>query len=226
MEFFQANNSAIVAVATLVIAGASLFSAVLTWTLFRENRILRKAGTEPRVAAYFCLDSTKPNVVFLMFANIGSGPARNVQISVDADAKDFNSHNVLFRPWEPRADLTLLPQGERFSTMFGVGPDLLNPEPLKPFKITLSWEDLSNRPVSETYALDITQLAGFIQSSDRPENTAAKALSKIEGHLSSIVHGQARLNVETKTAAQAADEQRAIIKFEERESSQSEGKVR
>ena len=45
------NDGLLIAVATVVIAASALLTFFLTWALVRENKLLRKAETEPEVVA-------------------------------------------------------------------------------------------------------------------------------------------------------------------------------
>ena len=51
IEWLNGNHGLISAVATAVIALFAIFTAWLTKTLADENRLMRKAGTEPKVVA-------------------------------------------------------------------------------------------------------------------------------------------------------------------------------
>lgn len=87
--------SEITAYATLVTAIATGALAYLTYRLAWESRSLRKAGSEPRVVAYFEPHPDGHGGVNFVIANYGLGPAFEVDFKFHNDAKDFETHEVL-----------------------------------------------------------------------------------------------------------------------------------
>ena len=83
-----ANPGAVTAAATVVIAFSAVFTAIVARMLARENRLLRKAGTEPKVVAYLTIPPLYRIFWNFVLANVGQGPARNVSFKFDAD-EDF-----------------------------------------------------------------------------------------------------------------------------------------
>ena len=73
IAFANIYQGAIIALATAVIAVAAVVTALLTFSLARENRLLRKLGTEPQVVAYLMTDQRYKTMVNLVLANIGQG---------------------------------------------------------------------------------------------------------------------------------------------------------
>ena len=160
IEWLNANHSAITAVATIVIASSAVITVWLTRTLAKENRLLRKAETEPEVVAYLLPDSESRYAIYFVLANVGRGPARNVEFSLDRDAKDFETHDVsdhLNMNASPKV-ATLLPQGERIKSFFGIATALLNEPKLRPFDVSIAYEDLKRNTYTSKLSLDVAVL--------------------------------------------------------------------
>ena len=94
LEWLNSNHDLISAVATVVIAVSVIITAFLTYALANENRLMRKSGTEPKVVAYLKLDPYRTYVVNFVLANVGQGPARDVEFTFQADESDFRDHDV------------------------------------------------------------------------------------------------------------------------------------
>ena len=93
----------VIVAATVVIAVSSIASFFVTWRLSQDSRVLRTAGTEPRLVAYLG-PGRDSQMLNLVLENVGQGPARDVAYFVEADSQDFATHNV--RRLTPDACLT------------------------------------------------------------------------------------------------------------------------
>jgi hypothetical protein len=120
--------------------------------LARETRELRRAGTEPDVVAYLLPHPVHLIVINVVIANVGQGPARDVEVEFEADPSDFSSHNVRYPAGVKRRVAAVLPQGERYVQVFGAGEDLHKPTPLKDFTIRVHYTD-SKSTVRHTSSL-------------------------------------------------------------------------
>src|SRR4051794_28773146 len=112
LTWVQTNQAALIAISTVVTAVATVVMAWLNGTLVRENRRLRKAGTEPEVVAYLLPDRHMKILLNFVLANIGQGSARNVTFSFVCDQDDFSKHNVEIRNNERWTPISILPQNE------------------------------------------------------------------------------------------------------------------
>lgn len=166
-EWLNENSGVVTAISTLAIAVFTIVAVVVTsamaWMnreLVKENRILRKAGTEPEVAVYLKADSEKRRFRNLVLANVGQGAAKNVVFTILADRADFENHRVssLLPTNSKIKGASFLPQGERIETLFGYSPTLLKGEDqLRPFKVDVSYENMKGVSMSTTYELDIDE---------------------------------------------------------------------
>ncbi len=189
----------VTALATVVIAVMAVVTGVLTYALIRENRLLRKAGTEPNVVAYLTTHSRRPTMTIFVLANIGEGAACNVRFRFQADEQDFTSHKVRLNNSCNRAAIGMLPQGEKIEAFFG-GHELYQNDKLRPFIVVVEYEDIKGRRRISTHSLDVSQFDGFSILGEPAEHEIAEALKKIEKHLNRFATGTTRLKVEIDAA--------------------------
>ncbi|WP_332400650.1 hypothetical protein [Vibrio metschnikovii] len=162
----------LIEISTILSGLSTLVIAVLTAFLWRENRLLRKAGSEPRLVAYFEPHPDGSGGLNIAFANIGTGPARDVYIQFKGEESDFNNYDLILDCTEKRGPLTLIPQGEKISVLFAIGFQLFKPQnsderkPLPPFSVALEWKNLDGKAVfRDEYRLDVSpygNLPGFV----------------------------------------------------------------
>src|SRR4051794_36679908 len=84
---------------TLLSGGIQAMTAVvvacLTIFLWRENRLLRKAGTDPEVVAYLIPGKRHLHMLMLVVTNVGRGAARNVSLEFMEDMSDFRKKGAM-----------------------------------------------------------------------------------------------------------------------------------
>ena len=116
----------------------------------------------------------------LVLANYGMGSAYNVSLSLDADAADFEAHEVLIGTSPTKLPFSILEPNGRITTFFGMGYRLLKDEDiLKPFKAEVEYEcqpffAKKRRKVKRTYSMDVRPFKGLIYSPEK--NEVAEAL--------------------------------------------------
>ena len=211
VKFVNAQQGAITALATLIIALAAIATTILTRSLTRENKLLRKAGKEPEVVAYLMTDQRHKTMVNFVLANVGRGPARDVEFVIDADEKDFTDHEVLLGSKAERTAISILPQGERVESFFGAGHDLYKETRLKPFKVSVLYKDIDGKARKGDFNLDVSQFEGLITLGNSAEHEVAEALKKLEKHFDHFASGFNKLKVETITANQVRRENKKFL---------------
>ena len=159
IEFLNENHGAVTAIATLIIAVSTIISVWISKELAKENRLLRKASTEPEVAAFLKADSQRNRAVYLVLANVGQGPAKNVKFNIRASSDDFMRHRVSSVHTTDTVVMaaSFLPQGDSLESFFGRSHILLEQPPLQPFEILVTYEDLRDTPYEATYRLDVAE---------------------------------------------------------------------
>ncbi|GGX39968.1 hypothetical protein [Saccharospirillum salsuginis] len=153
-------------IATILSGFSTVVIAILTVFLWRENRLLRKAGSEPNLVAYFEPHPDGTGGLNISIANVGTGPARNVYFQFLGESDHFSRYNLILDCTTKRGPITLIPQGEKISILFAIGFQLFNPkdsdakEPMPPFNVRLEWTSLNGADAKcEDYLLDVKPYA-------------------------------------------------------------------
>lgn len=161
--------------ATVVSGFSTLAIAGLTVFLWRENRLLRKAGSEPRVVAHFDVHPDGTGAINMSLSNIGTGPALDVSFEIETNQEDFAQYSIQLDIARKRAPMTLIAQGEKVSFLFGISFNLFRPEkkdeikPLDPFTVVVRWQSINRKEqFCERYTLDISQYAGLPGMMSKP----------------------------------------------------------
>lgn len=194
-------------ITTVLSAFATVAIAVLTLLVWKENRLLRKAGSNPMVVAHFDIHPDGTGGVNISLSNIGTGPALDVSFEIQANQENFNQYSIQLDVARKRAPMTLIAQGEKVSFLFGVSFNLFRPKntdqlesvgskPLDPFTVIVTWRAVGSKAWSkENYVLDISQYAGLPGMMNKPASLKVveelqgikKQLSKITGWEHSMV---------------------------------------
>jgi hypothetical protein len=191
------------ALSTIVLTITTMVYAWLTAILAKENRLLRKAGTEPQVVAYLSPHPRISGPLQFILANVGQGPAFNVRFRVVSGGQDFDSHQA--RLPQPNIPLTVIPQGERYDTFFGMGWDMFAEPRLLPFSVEVTYRDLKKHEHVETFQIDVGQFDGRMTIGDHPEEELVKAAKEIASEMQKWTSRS--LPVETVTQRERRREQ-------------------
>lgn len=153
-------------IATILSGFSTVVIAILTVLLWRENRLLRKAGSYPNLVAYFEPHPDGTGGLNISIANVGTGPARNVHFQFLGKDENFARYNLILDCTKKRGPITLIPQGEKISILFAIGFQLFKPkdsgsnEPMPPFSVRLEWASLNGANAKrEDYILDVKPYA-------------------------------------------------------------------
>lgn len=192
------------ALATVVLTVTTMIYAWLTAQLARENKLLRRAGTEPQIVAYLWPHPRVTGPLQFILANVGQGPALDVSFRLTKGGDDFEDHDANFP--EPSVPLTVIPHGERYEVFFAMGWDLLKAPRLKPFSVEVNYKDLSKRRHAAVFEIDVTQFDGRRTIRDHPEDDLLKAVKSIGDEMQKWT--ARRLPVETMTRDDHKREQR------------------
>ena len=184
LNFFNTYDGLVVAIATGVIAW-------LTYQLVRENRILRRIGTEPEIIAYLIPDSKVPSVVNFVIENVGMGVAKDISFSMKYDEAEFADHGVILKDDPNRAQFSFLPAKEKIILLFGVGHWIAkgksDEEWLKPFDVILKYQDIKNKKYERKYTLDFSSYKGLAgQASDPKIEKISNKITSIDKSLKDI----------------------------------------
>ena len=158
----------------LIIAVFTGLMFIVTFILVRENRLLRKAGTEPRVMAYLKpeLGSYVPHVNLLV-ANLGQGSGCECCLSYQCGTRGLQTIRCSLLKHNAEVRVDCLPQGEQLCALLGTH-ELLGFEsdksgkinqarsPMPPFKVTVRYEDLTGKTYEHLHRLDVSHFTGWV----------------------------------------------------------------
>jgi hypothetical protein len=195
-------------VASFVSMFAAIVVAVLTYTLATENRILRKAGTEPDVVAYLLPDQRSINLLNLVVANVGRGAAFGVELEFIGDLKALKKSGVRLAGKSKLPILSVLPQDERFVQFFGSFLEFSEIESIPDFTFHVRYQTSKGEVKTGTSRASVADFLGVTRVGNSPEHDTAEALKQIAKSVEGW-GGLSRLKVETITAAEVQREQQA-----------------
>lgn len=161
--------------ATVLSGFSTLVIAVLTLFLWRENRLLRKAGSDPRLIAYYEPHPDGTGGLNIAITNVGKGPAKDVYFQFEGDSENFAKYDLVLDCSDRRGPIATIPQDGKISIFFAVGYQLFSPKdeaksnakkPIDPFHIRLEWRSMgSSKKHTDHFLLDVkpyASLPGFI----------------------------------------------------------------
>lgn len=170
--------SVVSAIAAVILMGTTIVYAVYTSKLADENRLLRKAGTDPQVIAYATTNPRVFSAIDFVIRNVGKGAARNVSYKVISSGGDLAGRNVRLLP--EGVAFSFLPQEEQLSSSMGMGWDLLKAPIIQPFDVEVSYEDMVGNRHRATFRIDIGQFKGLGRLGRPADERIADSLEKIE----------------------------------------------
>lgn len=199
---FQVVFAALVAVATIVYA-------LLTWSLVRETRRVRRAQTDAKMVIGLDTREEQINLVDLFIRNDGVGPARNIQFKVEMVGTA--GHQKIL---ESIQSLGFISQGlEYFSpdqelrsfltSMIGDFEAKLATR----IRVAIDYSTASGERIGDEYVLDLSVFRGMHQLGTPDLHSIAESLKSLKtdiGHLRSGFH---KLQVITQDKADYHREQ-------------------
>ena len=173
---------------TGVVAISTVLYVALTGWLAWETRNMRKAQTEPQIAAYVHPSERASGFLDLFVQNTGLGAARNVRLSVDPEleylpGKHLSDLGIFKSGWNYLAPnqrlhicyIRLIPpqssEGEEAVKAY-------NKKLGTPITISTKWENATRKVSNGSYTLDFSGTSKML--------AVAQPLPQIESHLKSI----------------------------------------
>jgi hypothetical protein len=210
--------SAVSAFAAVVLMGTTIVYAWHTSQLAIENRLQRKAGTEPQVVGYAIINARVYGAIDFVIRNIGKGAARNVSYDIVAGGDDLRAKKVRLPPTGVK--YAFLPQDEQISTFMGMGWDLLANPPLASFEIEVSYEDMSGEQYKGRFKIDAAQFGGLHRVGQPAEEEIAESLKKMVRVMENWA--QQRLQVETMSVTERKEHDKQLREWIEEQKGKRE----
>lgn len=152
------RNEVLDAIPSMLTLFIAVVSLVLSYHALTEQQLMRQAGTDPVLVAFFDQREDAAELIVIRIANIGAGAALNVDVAIVSnevgfDEGVFNKANLGTNP------LRTIPQGDSVYFNFGRGFELLKPPLPEPVVVNLSYENIEGKTNRKTFDLDIRQMA-------------------------------------------------------------------
>lgn len=207
LELIKQYDEALLVLLTTGILLSGIGSLFVAGYLVRENRILRKAGTEPDVVAYLLPDRRHVTIVRLHIKNIGRGSATEIAFEVGGDHDSFREAKLELPLVRGRTPISVLPPDDEISLFFGMGHQLLADPKLGPVPLEIAYKNAAGKEYRKSVTLDISQFEGFHWVGKRAEDEVADTLKKMEGHLRHLASGFKKLHVVSASPDQWREKQ-------------------
>jgi len=159
-------------------AATAIVVAFLTIFLWRENKRLRKAGTEPEVVAYLIPDARYLHILMLVVTNVGRGPAWDVSLEFVGEIDSLRKKGAMLPVGSNLPILPVMPQDERYARIFGNSLDFFNGGAPPDFLIRVHFKDSRDQYRKTECRCSIVDFEGV--SRTRPaEHEIAEAVKQI-----------------------------------------------
>lgn len=213
-DWISENPEGATLLATIIVAVATVIYAVLTGLLVVETVRMRRAQTEPKLAAYFEPDEQAVIFGHLYVKNIGLGPAYDVTFDLIPEGNKSGGERLI-------ADFKKRKFFERGVQYIGPGQHLrsgvtqMNENYQEKIAATVRVR-MRYRPArgskltTDEYPIDFSELEGYSQLGKPPIHAIANTLEKMQTDLRWLVNGMRRLQVDQYTQGDRDREKREL----------------
>lgn len=167
-------------IVSLLVAAASTYFAA---SALREQRKVREAGTDPVLVAHLGQREDVRELVTFNISNVGAGAALNVRLEVEEPEGGLGNRNMVTNIFRNHHPFSVLLQGKTIEFSLAVGWELLGDFPLSPFRVHLSFEDLTGGKYESDFIIDVREMEG-LGANKSPTMRAVAALENIAKKLS------------------------------------------
>lgn len=181
INWLNANNGAIIGIATLVLVIIIGYYAYLTWRLL-------KANDTPEIVISLRPHEISVNLVMLCIENVGTGTAHDVKFTTNPSSipnLDIPFEKIGFL----KSGIGYFESGRRIDqflvSVIGKFDELKQTQ----LEITAAYKDTANRKYERSFSLDFAEGVGFSQVGRPPLYDIAKATKEIQKDLQHIATG-------------------------------------
>ena len=181
INWLNANDGAIIGIATAVLVGITGYYAYLT-------RQLLKANDTPEIAISLRSHEISINLVMLCIENVGTGAAHDVKFTTDpasVPSLDIPFEKIGFL----KSGIRYFESGRKIEqflvSVIGKFDELKQTQ----IKITVTYKDTTDHKREQIFHLDFSEGVGFSQIGSPPLYEIAKATKEIQKDLNRIITG-------------------------------------
>jgi len=199
-EWISENPQGATLLATIFIAVATVIYAVLTGFLVRETIKMRRAQTEPKLAAFFEPNEQAIIIGNVYIKNIGLGPAYDITFELIPDGnlagaerliEDFKETKFLER------GVNYLGPGQWLRTGFTQLNENQDEKMKAVVRVRMQYRGAARRkPLTDEYRIDFSELEGFGRLGTPPLQSMAKTMEKMQKNIERVVNGMRHIKVD------------------------------
>ena len=201
INWLNANDGAIVGVATLLLMGIIAYYAYLT------QRLL-KANNTPEIAISLRPHEISVNLVMLCIENVGTGAAHDVKFTTDPPSipsLDIPFEKIGFL----KSGIGYFEPGRKIEQFLVSVIDKFDELKQTQLKITVTYKDSTDHKREQIFHLDFSEGVGFSQIGSPPLYEIAKATKEIQKDLNRIITGSRKPIILTEPLSEHRLGQRA-----------------
>ncbi|WP_146193076.1 hypothetical protein [Maritimibacter sp. 55A14] len=209
LEIEVTKNEFLNAAPAFLALAVALVSLLISYNALFEQRRIRQAGTDPVILVHLGKRSDAPMMITFEVSNVGAGAALNVTLSFDKNDDDFDESRVTTNLRNLTHPIRVIKQNQSVQYNFGVGHRLLGDEPIRPFHISVKYQDIEENWYSSTQIIDVRELHHQMAHSP-PMAVIAKSLERLSKDLTRATEG-GQLRVLAKSTAQHEKEMEEML---------------
>jgi len=223
IELINQYSSLITLIFSLVVALSTVIYSILTGSLVRETKIMRKSQTEPVIIAYIEPSLEWINIINIHIKNIGVGAAENITFKVLKDYTDTKGRKFSENQYIKNGIKFLPPQGD-YCSLFDnvVGKDFSKSNEMS-LSIIVYYQ---NRKIKyqRGFIIDLNQYTGLLRIGGSPIHEIERSLERIEKGIDKMtrVISSNRISVKVISEEQARKEEEQLMAEMEKENIKTE----
>ena len=194
INWLNANDSAIVGIATVVLVNITICYTYLTWRLL-------KASDTPEIAISLRPHEISVNLVMLCIENVGTGTAHDVKFTTNPSSipnLDIPFENIGFL----KSGIGYFESGRRIEQFLVSVIGKFDELKQTLLNITVTYKDSANRKYERSFSLDFAEGVGFSQIGSPPLYEIAKVTKEIQKDLRNIITGSRKPIILTEPLAE------------------------
>jgi len=193
LNFLNENSGAFSVLFAFLVAGATIVYAILTRSLVKETKRLRKAQTEPNVCTYVQIMPGLYSFSAFVIENIGMGPAHDVQFNLENDYIIFKQDKVSEIEVFKQGISYLAPGQKVIPFMFFT--ETKNAQPQPPLKIAVSFKNSVGDDFNNSFAVIMDRNIGVSDVQKADTEKMEREVRDLRSSIQSLTHAIERLKL-------------------------------
>ena len=214
LDAINHNAGAINLLFSLVVAGATVFYAVLTHRLVAETKRMREVQTEPTLSIWIEPSEHEVNFINFIIENSGQSPAHAIRLTATPDFERAGGQPLselgLFRHGikhlAPRQRITFF-----LASVFEMGPEGKTDLSSFDFAVAARYKSALGREYTDNFPIHFESYEGFGTIGTPPLISIARDIQKIRNEIEHLASGFRKLQVVVSTRRDVARDEQAII---------------